>query len=59
LPGEPSVTISNYMPADHPPIPLIKLHSLNYTATETLMPITPGPHQYSLALLPEGPLRSA
>jgi len=57
LPGELSVTISNYMPADSPPIPLIKLHSLNYTATETLMPITPGSHQYSLALLPEGPVK--
>jgi uncharacterized membrane protein len=56
LPGELSVTISNYIPADHPPIPLIKLHSLNYTATETLLPITPGSHQYSLALLPEGPV---
>ncbi|MFP3320451.1 MAG: DUF2079 domain-containing protein [Acidilobus sp.] len=56
-PGELSVTISNYMPADHPPIPLIKLHSLNYTATETLMPITPGSHQYTLALLPEGPVK--
>ncbi|MFP3321020.1 MAG: hypothetical protein RXO24_10665, partial [Acidilobus sp.] len=54
LPGELSVTISNYMPADHPPIPLIKLHDLNYTATETLLPITPGSHQYSLVLLPEG-----
>ncbi|MFP3287711.1 MAG: hypothetical protein RXP86_10670, partial [Acidilobus sp.] len=56
LPGELSVTISNYIPADHPPIPLIKLHGLNYTATETLLPITPGSHQYSLALLPEGPV---
>ncbi|MFP3320624.1 MAG: hypothetical protein RXO24_08665, partial [Acidilobus sp.] len=56
-PGELSVTISNYMPADHPPIPLIRLHSLNYTATETLMPITPGSHQYTLALLPEGPVK--
>jgi len=57
LPSELSVTISNYMPADSPPIPLIKLHSLNYTATETLLPITPGSHQYSLALLPEGPVK--
>jgi uncharacterized membrane protein len=57
LPGELSVTISNYMPADSPPIPLIKLHSLNYTAVETLMPITPGSHQYPLALLPEGPVK--
>ncbi|MFP3287652.1 MAG: DUF2079 domain-containing protein [Acidilobus sp.] len=57
LPGELSVTISNYIPADHPPIPLIRLHSLNYTATETLLPITPGSHQYSLALLPEGPVK--
>ncbi|MFP3319513.1 MAG: DUF2079 domain-containing protein [Acidilobus sp.] len=57
LPGELSVTISDYMPADSPPIPLIKLHSLNYTATETLLPITPGSHQYSLALLPEGPVK--
>ncbi|MFP3172434.1 MAG: DUF2079 domain-containing protein [Acidilobus sp.] len=57
LPSELLVTISNYMPADHPPIPLIKLHGLNYTATETLMPITPGSHQYSLALLPEGPVK--
>jgi len=57
LPGELSVTISNYMPADSPPMPLIKLHSLNYTATETLLPITPGSHQYSLALLPEGPVK--
>ncbi|MFP3320523.1 MAG: hypothetical protein RXO24_08155, partial [Acidilobus sp.] len=56
-PGELSVTISNYMPADHPPIPLIKLHSLNYTATGTLLPITPGSHQYSLALLPAGPVK--
>ncbi|MFP3319901.1 MAG: DUF2079 domain-containing protein [Acidilobus sp.] len=56
-PGELSVTISNYMPADHPPIPLIKLHGLNYTAVETLMPITPGSHQYTLALLPEGPVK--
>jgi len=56
-PGELSVTISNYMPADSPPIPLIKLHGLNYTATETLMPITPGSHQYTLALLPEGPVK--
>ncbi|PVU71750.1 hypothetical protein DDW07_03090 [Acidilobus sp. SCGC AC-742_E15] len=56
-PGELSVTISNYMPADSPPMPLIKLHSLNYTAVETLMPITPGSHQYSLALLPEGPVK--
>jgi len=56
-PGELSVTISNYMPADSPPIPLIKLHSLNYTATEALSPITPGSHQYSLALLPEGPVK--
>ncbi|MFP3320366.1 MAG: DUF2079 domain-containing protein [Acidilobus sp.] len=57
LPGELSVTISNYVPADSPPIPLIKLHGLNYTATETLLPITPGSHQYSLALLPEGPVK--
>ncbi|MFP3320990.1 MAG: hypothetical protein RXO24_10515, partial [Acidilobus sp.] len=57
LPGELSVTISNYMPADHPPMPLLKLHGLNYTATETLSPITPGSHQYSLALLPEGPVK--
>ena len=57
LPGELSVTISNYIPADHPPIPLIKLHSLNYTATEALLLITPGSHQYSLALLPEGPVK--
>jgi len=57
LPGELSVTISNYVPADHPPIPLIRLHGLNYTATETLLPITPGSHQYSLALLPEGPVK--
>jgi len=57
LPSELLVTISNYMPADSPPIPLIKLHSLNYTAIETLMPITPGSHQYSLALLPEGPVK--
>jgi len=57
LPGELSVTISNYMPADSPPIPLIRLHGLNYTATETLLPITPGSHQYSLALLPEGPVK--
>ncbi|MCG2873262.1 MAG: DUF2079 domain-containing protein [Acidilobus sp.] len=56
-PGELSVTISNYMPADSPPIPLIKLHGLNYTATETLLPITPGSHQYLLALLPEGPVK--
>ncbi|MFP3321385.1 MAG: hypothetical protein RXO24_12530, partial [Acidilobus sp.] len=56
-PGELSVTISNYMPADSPPMPLIKLHSLNYTATEALSPITPGSHQYSLALLPEGPVK--
>ncbi|MFP3287817.1 MAG: DUF2079 domain-containing protein, partial [Acidilobus sp.] len=56
-PGELSVTISNYMPADSPPIPLIRLHGLNYTATETLSPITPGSHQYSLALLPEGPVK--
>jgi len=57
LPGELSVTISNYIPADHPPIPLIRLHSLNYTATKTLMPITPGSHQYSLILLPAGPVK--
>jgi hypothetical protein len=57
LPGELSVTISNYMPADSPPIPLIRLHSLNYTATEMLLPIMPGSHQYSLALLPEGPVK--
>jgi uncharacterized membrane protein len=57
LPSELSVTISNYVPADHPPIPLIRLHSLNYTATETLLPITPGSHQYPLALLPEGPVK--
>jgi len=57
LPGELSVTIRNYMPADHPPIPLIRLHGLNYTATETLLPVTPGSHQYSLALLPEGPVK--
>jgi len=56
-PGELSVTISDYMPADSPPIPLIKLHGLNYTATEALSPITPGSHQYSLALLPEGPVK--
>jgi uncharacterized membrane protein len=56
LPGELSVTISDYAPADSPPIPLIKLHSLNYTAVETLMPIIPYPHQYPLALLPEGPV---
>ncbi|MFP3287877.1 MAG: DUF2079 domain-containing protein, partial [Acidilobus sp.] len=56
-PGELSVTIGSYMPADSPPIPLIRLHSLNYTATETLLPITPGSHQYSLALLPEGPVK--
>jgi Predicted membrane protein len=56
-PGELSVTISDYMPADSPPIPLIKLYSLNYTATEALSPITPGSHQYSLALLPEGPVK--
>jgi len=57
LPGELSVTISNYIPADHPPIPLIRLHSLNYTAVETLMPIMPGSHQYSLILLPAGPVK--
>jgi hypothetical protein len=57
LPSELLVTISNYMPADHPPIPLIRLHGLNYTATEALSPITPGSHQYSLALLPEGPVK--
>jgi uncharacterized membrane protein len=57
LPGELSVTISNYMPADSPPIPLIRLHSLNYTAIETLSPITPGSHQYPLVLLPEGPVK--
>jgi len=57
LPSELSVTISNYVPADSPPIPLIRLHSLNYTATETLLPITPGSHQYPLALLPEGPVK--
>jgi uncharacterized membrane protein len=57
LPGELSVTISDYMPADSPPIPLIRLHGLNYTITETLSPITPGSHQYSLALLPEGPVK--
>ncbi|MFP3319284.1 MAG: DUF2079 domain-containing protein [Acidilobus sp.] len=57
LPGELSVTISNYMPADSPPIPLIRLHSLNYTAIETLSPITPGSHQYSLVLLPAGPVK--
>jgi uncharacterized membrane protein len=57
LPGELSVTISNYMPADSPPIPLIRLHSLSYTAAETLLPITPGSHQYSLTLLPEGPVK--
>ncbi|MFP3172880.1 MAG: DUF2079 domain-containing protein, partial [Acidilobus sp.] len=56
LPGELSVTISDYAPADSPPIPLIKLHSLDYTAVETLMPIIPYPHQYPLALLPEGPV---
>ncbi|MCG2869107.1 MAG: DUF2079 domain-containing protein, partial [Candidatus Nanopusillus sp.] len=56
LPGELSVTISDYAPADNPPIPLIKLHGLNYTAVETLMPIIPYPHQYPLALLPEGPV---
>jgi len=56
-PGELSVTISNYMPADSPPIPLIRLHSLNYTAVETLMPITPGSHQYPLVLLPAGPVK--
>ncbi|MFP3320270.1 MAG: DUF2079 domain-containing protein, partial [Acidilobus sp.] len=56
-PGELSVTISNYMPADSPPIPLVKLHGLNYTATEALSPITPGSHQYSLALLPEGAVK--
>jgi len=56
-PGELSVTISNYMPADSPPIPLIKLHGLNYTAVETLMPIMPGSHQYSLILLPAGPVK--
>jgi uncharacterized membrane protein len=57
LPSELLVTISNYMPADHPPIPLIRLHGLNYTATEALSPITPGSHQYLLALLPEGPVK--
>ncbi|MFP3287589.1 MAG: DUF2079 domain-containing protein [Acidilobus sp.] len=57
LSGELSVTISNYMPADSPPIPLIRLHSLNYTAVETLLPITPGSHQYSLILLPAGPVK--
>ena len=57
LPGELSVTISNYMPADSPPIPLIRLHGLNYTAVETLMPITPGSHQYPLVLLPAGPVK--
>jgi hypothetical protein len=56
LPGELSVTISDYAPADSPPIPLIKLHSLDYTTVETLMPIIPYPHQYPLALLPEGPV---
>ncbi|MFP3287712.1 MAG: DUF2079 domain-containing protein, partial [Acidilobus sp.] len=56
-PGELSVTINNYVPADSPPIPLIRLHGLNYTATGTLLPITPGSHQYSLALLPEGPVK--
>ncbi|MFP3287688.1 MAG: DUF2079 domain-containing protein, partial [Acidilobus sp.] len=55
-PGELSVTISDYAPADSPPIPLIKLHGLNYTAVETLMSIIPYPHQYPLALLPEGPV---
>jgi len=57
LPSELLVTISNYMPADHPPIPLIRLHGLNYTAVKTLMSITPGSHQYTLALLPEGPVK--
>ncbi|MFP3320437.1 MAG: DUF2079 domain-containing protein [Acidilobus sp.] len=56
-PGELSVTISDYAPADSPPIPLIKLHGLNYTAAGTLLPITPGSHQYSLILLPAGPVR--
>ncbi|MFP3172818.1 MAG: hypothetical protein RXQ79_07220, partial [Acidilobus sp.] len=56
-PGELSVTISDYMPADSLPIPLIRLHGLNYTATEALLPITPGSHQYSLTLLPEGPVK--
>jgi hypothetical protein len=56
-PGELSVTISNYMPADSPPMPLIRLHGLNYTAVETLMPITPGSHQYPLVLLPAGPVK--
>jgi len=56
LPGELSVTISDYAPADSPPIPLIKLHGLDYMAVETLMPIIPYPHQYPLALLPEGPV---
>ncbi|MFP3287254.1 MAG: hypothetical protein RXP86_08370, partial [Acidilobus sp.] len=56
LPGELSAIISDYAPADSPPIPLIKLHGLNYTAVETLMPIIPYPHQYPLALLPEGPV---
>ncbi len=56
-PGELSVTISNYMPADSPPMPLIRLHGLNYTAVETLMSITPGSHQYSLILLPAGPVK--
>ncbi|MFP3319162.1 MAG: DUF2079 domain-containing protein, partial [Acidilobus sp.] len=55
-PGELSVTISDYAPADNPPIPLIRLHGLNYTAVETLMSIIPYPHQYPLALLPEGPV---
>jgi hypothetical protein len=45
------------MPADSPPMPLIRLHSLNYTAVEMLMPITPGSHQYSLILLPAGPVK--
>ncbi|NAZ31608.1 MAG: DUF2079 domain-containing protein [Acidilobus sp.] len=57
LPGELSVTISNYIPADSPPIPLIRLHGLNYTAVEMLMPITPGSHQYSLIPLPAGPVK--
>jgi len=35
--------------------PVIRLHSFNYTTTITIQPITPGTHQYTIALIPNGP----
>ncbi|MCG2874809.1 MAG: DUF2079 domain-containing protein, partial [Acidilobus sp.] len=36
--------------------PFQRPYGFNYTTTVTLMPMTPGQHQYSIATLPSGPL---